>query len=280
MRYSTPLVVPFCLLAGACGLFGRAGVAGAPDPASARGSVAVPGAAAAAASGLTDANIAAIVVAANTADVLYADLALAKSRDSVVRTFANMVKKDHESINEAAVALVTRLRVIPVDVQISFDLRDDAETKRSIFRDLEGAAFDSAYAANEVSYHTSVLGVIDGALIPSARNVELRALLVDVRPAVAAHLEHAIAMAAKKSVRHEVQMRANSFAPAELVVSVGDTIDWRNADIVRHSAVRLGGFESGELRSGEHYAWVPSDTGTFSYGCSIHSQMKGRIVVR
>lgn len=152
-------------------------------------------------SGLTDANIAAIVVAANNADILYADLALAKSADADVRGFATMVKKDHQSVNEAATALVTRLKVTPVDNQISFDLRDDAETKRLTLRELEGAAFDSAYAANEVSYHTTVLGAIDGALIPSAQNAELRELLIAVRPAVAAHLEHAQTLAAKKSVR-------------------------------------------------------------------------------
>jgi putative membrane protein len=152
-------------------------------------------------SGLTDANIAAIVVAANNADILYADLALAKSKDSEVRAFATMVKKDHQSVNEAAVALVTRLKVKPVDNQISFDLRDDAETKRLMFRDLEGFAFDSAYAANEVSYHTSVLGAIDAALIPSAQNAELKTLLVEVRPAVQAHLDHARTLAAAKTRR-------------------------------------------------------------------------------
>jgi putative membrane protein len=141
--------------------------------------------------GLTDANIAAIVVAANNADILYADLALAKSHDKEIRAFANMVKKDHEAVNEAAVALVTRLKVTPVDNEISFDLRDDAETTRLTFRDFEGFAFDSAYADNEVTYHKKLLGAIDDALIPSARNAELKALLIQVRPAVAAHLGHA-----------------------------------------------------------------------------------------
>ena len=191
------LVLPLLLLTGACSLFGRGGAgssaATAPAPNASSASAATPG--------LTDANIAAIVVAANKADILYADLAMAKSQDAEVRAFATMVKLDHESINEAAVALVTRLKVTPVDNQISFDIRDDAETKRLVFRDLEGFAFDSAYAANEVSYHTSVLGAIDKALIPSARNAELRDLLVQARPAVAAHLEHATAMAAKKTVR-------------------------------------------------------------------------------
>ena len=68
-------------------------------------------------------------------------------------------------------------------------------------------------------------------------------------------------------VRHEVQMRAISFTPAELVVAVGDTVEWRNADIVR-------------LKPGEPGSWVPSDTGTFIYRCTIHARMRGKIVVR
>jgi putative membrane protein len=150
---------------------------------------------------LTDANIAAIVAAANNADILYADLALAKSQDKEIRAFANMVKKDHEAMNEAAVALVTKLKVTPVDNEVSFDLRDDAETIRLTFRDFEGFAFDSAYADNEVTYHKTVLVAIDDALIPSARNAELRALLLQVRPAVAAHLDHAEHLAATKTRR-------------------------------------------------------------------------------
>ena len=81
-------------------------------------------------------------------------------------------------------------------------------------------------------------------------------------------------------VRHEVQMRAISFMPAELVVAVGDTVEWRNADIVRHNAVRVDLFETGDLRPGEHRMWVPTDTGTFSYRCTIHARMRGKIVVR
>ena len=82
------------------------------------------------------------------------------------------------------------------------------------------------------------------------------------------------------AVRHEVQMRAISFTPAELAVAVGDTVEWRNADIVRHNAVRLDLFETGDLRPGERGSWVPADTGTFSYRCTIHARMRGKIVVR
>jgi putative membrane protein len=150
---------------------------------------------------ISDANIAAIVVTANTIDIQYADMALAKSQRADVRQFAEMVKKDHQSVNEAAGALVARLGVTPEMNTIAFDLRDDAETKRLTLRDFEGAAFDSAYAANEITYHTTVLGAIDNALIPAAQNAELKALLVAVRPAVAAHLEHARELAAQVSRR-------------------------------------------------------------------------------
>jgi len=145
---------------------------------------------------LTDANIAAVVVQANTADILYAELALAKSQTPAVREFATMTKRDHESVNEAAAALVTRLGLTPVDNALSFDLRDDADTKRLTLRDFEGFAFDSAYAANEIAYHTTLLAAMDSALIPSARNAELRDLLIAVRPAVAAHLAHAQTLSA------------------------------------------------------------------------------------
>ena len=154
-----------------------------------------------AAATISDANIAAIVVTANTIDIQYADMALAKSQRAEVREFAEMVRKDHQSVNEAAGALVTRLGVTPEMNSIAFDLRDDAETKRLTLRDFEGAAFDSAYAANEITYHTTVLGAIDNALIPSAQNAELKALLIAVRPAVAAHLEHARELAAKVARR-------------------------------------------------------------------------------
>jgi putative membrane protein len=56
---------------------------------------------------------------------------------------------------------------------------------------LKGAEFDRAYINNEVTYHQAVIDAIDKTLVPSAQNSELKALLVKVRPAFVAHLEHA-----------------------------------------------------------------------------------------
>jgi putative membrane protein len=56
---------------------------------------------------------------------------------------------------------------------------------------LSGAAFDKAYIDHEVAYHQAVLDAIDKTLIPSAKNEELKGLITKVRPAIAAHLDHA-----------------------------------------------------------------------------------------
>jgi len=56
---------------------------------------------------------------------------------------------------------------------------------------LQGHGFDKAYIDHEVAYHQAVIDAMDKTLIPSAQNAELKALLVKVRPAFIAHLDHA-----------------------------------------------------------------------------------------
>jgi putative membrane protein len=64
---------------------------------------------------------------------------------------------------------------------------------------LSGAAFDKAYIDHEVAYHEAVLNALDKTLIPSAKNAELKALLVKVRPAFVAHLDMAKQIQAESS---------------------------------------------------------------------------------
>lgn len=101
-----------------------------------------------------------------------------------------------------------------------------------------------------------------------------------IAPLAAACAESEAASAVPPAAtKHEVQMRAVAFAPRELTVGVGDTVTWRNVDIVRHNAVRPEVFDTKELKPGESYAWVPVDTGTISYRCTIHQRMRGRLRV-
>jgi putative membrane protein len=141
--------------------------------------------------GPNDAQIAAIVVAANTVDVNAGELARTKASKKEVKDFAERMIVDHKGVNAQAVELVTKLKVTPQENPTSQSLKNDGDKKLAELRNLNGAAFDKAYVDNEVAYHQAVLDAVDKVLIPNANNAELKALLVKVRPAFVAHLEHA-----------------------------------------------------------------------------------------
>jgi putative membrane protein len=98
---------------------------------------------------------------------------------------------DHTGVNKQAVALVTKLKVTPEDNPTSQSLKSGGEQNVKHLKTLKGAEFDKAYIDHEVAYHEQVLDAIDKTLIPSAKNEELKALIVKVRPAFVGHLEHA-----------------------------------------------------------------------------------------
>lgn len=139
----------------------------------------------------TDAQIAAIVVTANQVDIDAGALAVARGTHADVKAFGHMMETDHAGVNKAATELVTRLKVTPEDNATSRSLKEGGDKNLAHLRTLSGAAFDKAYIDQEVAYHQAVLDAVDRTLIPSARNADLRALLVKVRPAFVAHLERA-----------------------------------------------------------------------------------------
>jgi putative membrane protein len=143
------------------------------------------------AAGPNDAQIAAIVVAANAVDIDAGKRAETKTQKKDVRAFAQRMVADHAGVNQQAVALVQKLHVTPEENDTSKSLTKDGAATRTRLAALSGKAFDKAYVDNEVTYHETVLGALDKTLIPNASNAELKALLVKVRPAFVAHLEHA-----------------------------------------------------------------------------------------
>lgn len=140
---------------------------------------------------VTDPQIAAIVVAANEVDIRAGELARERSTNAEVKAFAERMVTDHTGVNQAASDLVGRLGVTPEPNATSQKLTADGEQARAALQGQTGAAFDRAYIDGEVAYHQAVLDAIDQTLIPSAQNAQLKGLLEQTRPAVAAHLDHA-----------------------------------------------------------------------------------------
>ena len=127
--------------------------------------------------GPTDPEIAHIAYTAGVLDIIAAKQALAKSQNPTVRSFAEVMVRDHEAVNVMALDLVKKLKVTPAANPISTSFSEQASATEKKLAALSGADFDRAYAENEAAYHRAVNAALDATLIPSADNKELKTLL-------------------------------------------------------------------------------------------------------
>ncbi len=151
----------------------------------------------AAAPDLSDPEVAHVAVTADNIDIDAAKFAQARTHNAGVKQFAATMITDHTAVNQQATALAQKLGVTPKDNAVSQSLQSGAADAHKKLEALHGAAFDRGYMDREIAYHQAVLDAIDKVLIPTTENAELKALLQNVRPAVATHLEHAKALRAK-----------------------------------------------------------------------------------
>jgi len=145
----------------------------------------------ASAQNINDAQIASIVVTANQVDIDAGKIAAARSTNPEVKAFGQQMVEAHTGVNKQAGDLAAKLKVTPEDNATSKALKAGGDKNIAALKGLKGAAFDRAYVEHEIAYHQQVLDAVDKTLIPGAQNAELKALLVQVRPAFVAHLEHA-----------------------------------------------------------------------------------------
>lgn len=143
------------------------------------------------AANLTDAEIAGIVMAANEVDIEAGRLAETKSTNEQVKAYAHRMVGEHTDVNESAKKLVTRLGVKPEETMVSTGLRTEGKVNMGKFKLLNGNAFDRSYIDEEIELHKKVIDTVDKQLLPNVKNQELKEMLVNVRPSLVSHLEHA-----------------------------------------------------------------------------------------
>jgi plastocyanin len=78
----------------------------------------------------------------------------------------------------------------------------------------------------------------------------------------------------------EVKIDNFSFTPATLTVKVGTQITWTNADDIPHTVVSADqAFKSKALDTDGKFTFTADKPGTYSYFCSIHPKMTGKVIV-
>jgi putative membrane protein len=139
----------------------------------------------------TDPQIAMIAVTADNIDIEAGKLAESKTSNPKVKEFAQLMVRDHTSVNKQATQLAKKLSLTPEESATSRSLKSDGDKMMTKLKGLSGAAFDKAYIDNEVSYHESVIKAVTDTLIPNAKNAELKSLLESAGPVFGSHLNHA-----------------------------------------------------------------------------------------
>jgi plastocyanin len=98
----------------------------------------------------------------------------------------------------------------------------------------------------------------------------------DAQPAATKKADPVVRAAASSGVT----IKDFSFAPATVSIGVGDTVTWTNQGPSIHTATANdGSFDSGNLDKGESFSKTFNSAGTFSYICTPHPFMTGKIVV-
>jgi plastocyanin len=78
-----------------------------------------------------------------------------------------------------------------------------------------------------------------------------------------------------------VQMKDLQFQPAILTVTAGTTVIWTNDDSSPHTVTdKARGFRSAALDSKETFSYTFAKPGEFTYFCTIHPMMVGKIIVK
>ncbi len=146
---------------------------------------------------LNDLEIAHVAYTADNIDIRYAHLALAISQNPEVKKFAKTMIRDHEAVNEQALALLAKLKAKPQDNFLSKSLLTGAEKLVDEMSKLRGKAFDKRYAENELAYHKAVNGLVETAFIPNIENGEVKALFKAGLKIFKVHQGHAEMMVGK-----------------------------------------------------------------------------------
>ena len=92
------------------------------------------------------------------------------------------------------------------------------------------------------------------------------------------------AAAADNKPRADVAVSIDNFkfSPDVITVAPGTTVHWTNRDDIPHTVVSddKTTFKSKVMDTDEQFSYTFTKAGTYSYFCSIHPHMTGKVVVQ
>ncbi len=91
-----------------------------------------------------------------------------------------------------------------------------------------------------------------------------------------------VTAADKSPITVDIKIDNFSFVPAVITIPAGTTIRWTNRDDIPHTVVSDDHttFKSKPLDTDDQFTYTFTKPGTYSYFCSIHPRMTGKVVVQ
>ena len=148
--------------------------------------------------GMTDANIVALLDAANKADSSGGALAAKKATDAEVKAFARLMMSEHHALRAAGQALAKQLGVEPKAPERDPLAPYVANEMKTLQSTAKGVEFDRVYIDNEVSVHQAVLDLANQARV-TTQTPQLKELIEKAIPVIRKHLDQATELQKKLS---------------------------------------------------------------------------------
>ena len=86
----------------------------------------------------------------------------------------------------------------------------------------------------------------------------------------------------QSTVANSVEIKGFAFNPGAITVAKGTTVTWTNEDSAPHTVTTTNApvdFDSGRMSKGDTFSQTFDAAGTYEYYCSIHPNMKGKVIV-
>ncbi len=137
---------------------------------------------------MTDAQIFAMLAAANRGEIDAGKMASTKATNASVRSFARDMVTAHTKMLNDGNALAKKLNITPDTTAADSINAMNQSTAATLSSTAKGAAFDSAYVNAQVAGHEYVLDMIKRAE-GQAQNADLKSALTSAEPQVQQHLD-------------------------------------------------------------------------------------------
>ncbi len=146
----------------------------------------------------SDAQILAILDAANDKEIEESKAILAVTKNKNVKAFADMMVKHHGEAKKKAAKLASTAGLSPAENNDAKMLMEKTQADIARLKGMTGAALDAAYVQLMLDDHKEALDLVDKKLMPAAKNADLKKMIeTDLRPTIESHHKQAQELAKK-----------------------------------------------------------------------------------